>query len=71
MIRIKAVDEQNIFDVCKLTTNQNGTGTSMEEYLIVEVRPFKVMISGYRLPLPRKRCAIPQRESPLTTVYSR
>ena len=33
MIRIKAVDEQNIFDVCKLTTNQNGTGTSMEEYL--------------------------------------
>ena len=33
MIRIKAVDAQNIFDVCKLTTNQNGVGTTMEEYL--------------------------------------
>lgn len=33
MIRIKAVDAQNIFDVCKLTTNQNGIGTTMEEYL--------------------------------------
>lgn len=33
MIRIKVVDAQNIFDVCKLTTNQNGTGTTMEECL--------------------------------------
>ena len=33
MIRIKAVDAENIFDVCKLTTNQNGIGTTMEEYL--------------------------------------
>lgn len=31
MIRIKVVDAQNIFDVCKLTTNQNGIGTTMEE----------------------------------------
>ena len=30
MIRIKAVDAQNILDVCKLTTNQNGSGTAME-----------------------------------------
>ena len=33
MIRIKAVDAQNLFDVCKLTTNHNGIGTTMEEYL--------------------------------------
>lgn len=33
MIRIKAVDAQNLLDVCKLTTNQNGIGTTMEEYL--------------------------------------
>lgn len=33
MIRIKMVDAQNIFDVCNLTTNQNGIGTTMEEYL--------------------------------------
>lgn len=33
MIRIKMVDAQNILDVCKLTTNQNGIGTMMEEYL--------------------------------------
>ncbi len=30
MIRIKAVDAQNILDVCKLTTNQDGIGTIME-----------------------------------------
>lgn len=30
MIRIKAVDAQNILDVCELTTNQNGIGTTME-----------------------------------------
>ena len=33
MIRIKAVDAQNILDVCKLTANQNRVGTTMEEYL--------------------------------------
>ena len=33
MIRIKAVDAQNLFDVCKLTTNHNDIGTTMEEYL--------------------------------------
>ncbi len=32
MIRIKAVDAQNILDVCQLTTNQNGIGTIVEEY---------------------------------------
>lgn len=32
MIRIKAVDAQNILDVCKLTTNQDGIGTAMEGY---------------------------------------
>ena len=30
MIRIKAVDAQNILDVCELTTNQDGNGTTME-----------------------------------------
>lgn len=30
MIRIKAVDAQNILDVCELTTNQDGNGTAME-----------------------------------------
>ena len=30
MIRIKAVDAQNILDVCELTTNQNGIGTTRE-----------------------------------------
>lgn len=29
MIRIKAVDAQNIFDVCKLTTNQDSIGSTM------------------------------------------
>ena len=33
MIRIKAVDAQNILDVCKLTTNQNDAGAALEEYL--------------------------------------
>ena len=33
MIRIKAVDAQNIFDVCRLTTNQSGIGTTMEKCL--------------------------------------
>ncbi|WP_373264086.1 GNAT family N-acetyltransferase [Hungatella hathewayi] len=33
MIRIKAIDAENVFDVCELTTNQNGVGTIMEEYL--------------------------------------
>ncbi len=30
MIRIKAVDAQNILDVCELTTNQDGIGTTKE-----------------------------------------
>lgn len=30
MIRIKAVDAQNILDVCELTTNQDSIGTTME-----------------------------------------
>ena len=30
MIRIKAVDAQNILDVCELTTNQSGIGTTTE-----------------------------------------
>lgn len=30
MIKIKAVDEQNILDVCELTTNQDRIGTTME-----------------------------------------
>ena len=33
MIRIKAVDAQNILDVCELTTNQSGIGTTMEKCL--------------------------------------
>ena len=33
MIRIKAIDTENVFDVCELTTNQNGVGTTMEEFL--------------------------------------
>lgn len=33
MIRIKAVDAQNIADVCKLMTNQDGTGMTMKECL--------------------------------------
>ena len=28
MIRIKAVDAQNLLDVCKLTTHQNGMGAN-------------------------------------------
>ena len=30
MIRIKAVDAQNILDVCELTTTQDGVGVAME-----------------------------------------
>ncbi len=30
MIRIKAVDAQNILDVCELTTNQDGIGTTIK-----------------------------------------
>ena len=33
MIRINDIDAENVFDVCELTTNQNGIGTIMEEYL--------------------------------------
>lgn len=32
MIRIKAVDAQNIFDVCELTTNQDGICKKTEEH---------------------------------------
>ena len=33
MIQIKDIDKSNVFDVCELTTNSNGVGTVMEEYL--------------------------------------
>ena len=33
MISIKEIDKQNVFDVCELTTNKNGIGTTMEKYL--------------------------------------
>ena len=33
MLSIKEITAQNIFDVCELTTNSNGVGTVMEEYL--------------------------------------
>ena len=33
MISIREIDGQNVFDVCELTTNKNGIGTVMEEYL--------------------------------------
>lgn len=33
MVQIKEIDADNVFDVCELTTNQNGIGTIMEEYL--------------------------------------
>lgn len=33
MISIKDVTAQNVFDICELTTNKNGIGTIMEEYL--------------------------------------
>lgn len=33
MIEIKPVDAGNVFDVCDLTTNKDGVGTVMEEYL--------------------------------------
>jgi diamine N-acetyltransferase len=33
MIRIRPVDAENVFDVCDLTTNKDGVGTVMEEYL--------------------------------------
>ena len=32
MMRIKAVDAQNIFDVCELKTKCDGIGTIMEKY---------------------------------------
>ena len=34
MIRIKAVDAQNILDVCELTTNQDGIGTTHERAIL-------------------------------------
>lgn len=33
MIKLKDIDADNIFYVCELTTNHNGIGTTMEEYL--------------------------------------
>lgn len=33
MISIKEIDAQNVFDVCELTTNADGVGTVMEQYL--------------------------------------
>lgn len=33
MIQIKPVNAENVFDVCDLTTNENGIGTVMEKYL--------------------------------------
>ena len=33
MISVEDVNSQNVFDVCELTTNSNGIGTVMEEYL--------------------------------------
>ncbi len=33
MISIKDVTPENVFDICELTTNKNGIGTTMEEYL--------------------------------------
>lgn len=33
MIHIRPVDADNVFDVCELTTNQDGIGTIMEEFL--------------------------------------
>lgn len=33
LIKIKPVDADNVFDVCDLTTNPDGVGTVMEEFL--------------------------------------
>lgn len=33
MIHIEEINAQNVIDVCELTTNPNGIGTTMEEYL--------------------------------------
>lgn len=33
MIEIKEVDAENVFDICELTTNPNGVGTTMEPYI--------------------------------------
>lgn len=33
MVTIKDVTPENVFDICELTTNKNGIGTTMEEYL--------------------------------------
>lgn len=33
MVHIEEITAENIFDVCELTTNENGIGTTMEEYL--------------------------------------
>ncbi len=33
MIHLKEVTSENVFDVCELTTNKDGVGTVMEEYL--------------------------------------
>ncbi|HIW73771.1 MAG TPA: GNAT family N-acetyltransferase [Firmicutes bacterium] len=33
MIHIREVNAQNVFDICELTTNRDGAGTTMEEFL--------------------------------------
>lgn len=33
MVTIEAVDARNVFDVCELTTNADGMGTVLEEFL--------------------------------------
>lgn len=33
MIQITEINSQNVFDVCELTTNADGVGTTMEEFL--------------------------------------
>lgn len=33
MVHVREVDSKNVFDICELTTNPNGIGKTMEEYL--------------------------------------
>lgn len=33
MIETRPIDASNVFDVCELTTNPDGIGTTMEKYL--------------------------------------
>lgn len=54
----------------KIVTHQAGIFSTLPGLITVEVRLFKSMISGYRLPLPSSFLEIPHRVSPLFTVYS-